>query len=153
MIRGGCLCGGVRFQVRKAHGPFELCHCSRCRKATGSAFAAGLCVQREDFTLLQGDELIQIYEAPIRESPPAFRRYFCRHCGSSVPDALSDTASLEVPAGTLDDDPDVRPERHIYVESKAPWYAIADSLPQLDRAALAKHRAVRPGKPGPGRYE
>ena len=42
MMQGGCLCGAVRFELDRAVGPFELCHCNRCRKTTGSAYAAGL---------------------------------------------------------------------------------------------------------------
>ena len=48
MIQGGCLCGGVRFEIDRAVGPFELCHCRRCRKASGSAFMAGIGVRRAD---------------------------------------------------------------------------------------------------------
>ena len=145
MIRGSCLCGGVQFQIGSGAGPFELCHCSRCRKASGSAFAAALSIKRDDFSLLQGAELIQTFEAPVRESPPAYRRCFCRRCGSAVPDAFSDTESVEIPAGALEDDPGVRPDRHIYVEFKAPWYGIADSLPQLDKSAVAMLRGQRGG--------
>lgn len=143
MICGGCLCGGIRFEVGPVSGPFELCHCSRCRKATGSAFAAGLYVAREHLVLLQGRELIRVYEAPVREAPPAYRTCFCSRCGSPVPDTSSEAPLIEVPAGTLDDDPGLRPDKHIYVEAKAPWFTISDSLPRLDRAALAKYRAAR----------
>ena len=140
MVRGSCLCGGVQFEIAETGGPFELCHCSRCRKATGSAFAASLHVMREHFNLVQGRTLIRTYEAPLRERPPAYRTCFCTHCGAPVPDALSTTPILEVPAGSLDDDPGTRPDKHIYVELKAPWHTISDSLPQLDKATLVKHR-------------
>lgn len=143
MIRGGCLYGGVRFEIAQATGPFELCHCSRCRKASGSAFVAGLGVLRKDFHLLQGEELIRTYEAPIRDKPPPYRTSFCGRCGSPVPDPKSDSPWLEVAAGVLDDDPGLRPERHILVKVKAPWFAITDTLPQLDRAALISHREAR----------
>ncbi|HEX2484187.1 MAG TPA: GFA family protein, partial [Myxococcota bacterium] len=140
-IRGSCLCGGVRFELSGAVGPFELCHCSRCRKASGTAFAAMVGVRREDFRLLEGAELIERYEAPVRERPPPYRTAFCRRCGSPVPDPPPDADWFEVAAGTLDDDPQLRPDRHIYVERRAPWHAIADSLPQLDRAAVASLRS------------
>jgi hypothetical protein len=65
MIKGSCLCGGVKFEIRGSKGPFELCHCNRCRKATGSAFAAGLRVRGEDLRIVQGQELIKTFEAPI----------------------------------------------------------------------------------------
>lgn len=144
MIRGSCLCGGVKFEVARAAGPFELCHCSRCRKASGSAFAAGLGVARQDFRLLQGVDLIRSYEAPIREAPPAYRTCFCSRCGSPVPDAISSSPWLEIPAGLCDDDPKLRPDKHIFVDVKSTWFAITDHLPQLDKAALRKHRDTTP---------
>jgi hypothetical protein len=143
MIRGSCLCRGVRFEITRTVGPFELCHCSRCRKANGSAFVAGLAVERADFRLVQGGDLIQTFEAPVRESPPAYRTHFCSRCGSPVPDAFGDSTSLEVPAGLLDDDPQLRPDKHIFVDVKSPWFDITDKLPQLDRAALMNLRQAR----------
>jgi hypothetical protein len=143
MIRGSCLCGGVKFEITRATGPFELCHCSRCRKANGSAFVAALGVRREDFRLLQGRELIKTYDAPIREAPPAYRTCFCSRCGSPVPDPFTESPWFEVPAGLLDDDPQLRPDKHIFVEVKSPWFAIADDLPQLDKAALLRLRQTQ----------
>ena len=143
MIQGSCLCGGVKFEITRAVGPFELCHCSRCRKANGSAFVAGLGVLRDDFRLLQGRELIKTYEAPVRETPPAYRTCFCSRCGSPVPNPSSDSRWFEVPAGVLDDDPQLRPDKHIFVEAKSPWFAITDDLPQLDKAALLKLRRAQ----------
>jgi hypothetical protein len=141
-IRGSCLCGGVSFEIARAVGPFELCHCTRCRKTSGSAFVAGLGVRTDDFRLLTGTELIHRYEAPLRHAPPAYRTSFCSHCGSPVPDPPSGSTWFEVPAGLLDQDPRVRLDRHIFVECKAPWYAISDDLPQLDQSALIalRHR-------------
>jgi hypothetical protein len=135
-IRGSCLCAGVRFEIRRAVGPFELCHCPRCRKASGSAFVAGLGVLAEDFQWRSGADLIRRYAAPIREAPPPYSVAFCERCGSPVPDPPAGARWFEIPAGLLDGDPRVRPDRHIFVECKAPWYEIGDALPQLDRAAL-----------------
>jgi hypothetical protein len=140
MIRGSCLCGAVRFEITRATGPFELCHCGRCRKASGSAFSATVGVRRDDFRVVAGRELIQAYEAPVREAAPGYRTFFCGRCGSPVANPDPDTPWFELPAGALDDDPELRPDRHIFVDSKSPWYAIADGLPQLDRATLRKLR-------------
>lgn len=140
MIRGSCLCGGVRFEIRRTTGPFELCHCSRCRKASGAAFAAGLRVRGEDFRLVQGRELIQTFEAPIIESPPPYTNSFCGRCGSPVPVASDDASWLEIPAGTLDDDPKMRPDKHIYVDFKSSWYSIADPLPQMTKSQIKSFR-------------
>jgi hypothetical protein len=144
VIRGSCLCGGVRFEIGRAVGPFELCHCPRCRKASGSAFVAGLGVRVEDFRLTAGAALINTYEAPVRERPPAYRVAFCSRCGSPVPSPRAGAGWLEVPAGLLDSDPGVRPDRHIFVESKSDWFAIADSLPQLTKAEVAALRERAP---------
>lgn len=143
MIRGSCLCGGVCFEIARAVGPFELCHCRRCRKASGSAFVAGVGVRTEDFRLLQGRELIATYEAPIVQQPPAYRTFFCSRCGSPVPNPEPDTEWFEIPAGVLDGDPQLRPDKHIFVELKAPWFAISDRLPQYDKPALQVLRRSR----------
>jgi len=140
MIRGCCLCGGVQFEIRRAVGPFELCHCSRCRKASGSAFVAGLGVRVEDYRLLAGKDLISVYEAPILERPPAYRVAFCSRCGSPVPDPPSGASWFEVPAGILDDDPELRPDKHIFVDYKDAWFEITDLLRQLTKRQLIEER-------------
>jgi hypothetical protein len=130
----------VRFEVARVVGPFELCHCRRCRKVSGSAFLAAVGVRRDDFRWLSGRELIRSYEAPILEAPPAYRVCFCSRCGSCVPDPDDTSDWFEIVAGLLDDDPQLRPDKHIFVELKADWFTIADDLPQLDKEALIRHR-------------
>ena len=140
MIRGSCLCGGVKFEIRASEGPFELCHCNRCRKATGSAFAAGLRVRGEDMRIVQGQELIKTFEAPIIDAPPPYTNRFCGRCGSPVPIPSDDPSWFEVPAGALDDDPKIGPDKHIYVDFKSPWYSIGDDLPQMTKSQIQAYR-------------
>jgi hypothetical protein len=142
-ISGSCLCGGVRFTIARAVGPFELCHCRRCRKSSGAAFAAMLGVRTADYRLLQGAELIARYDAPILDRPPAYRVSFCSRCGSPVPDPPPDEEWFEIPAGLLDDDPRLAPDKHIFVELTAPWYTIADRLPRFTKAQLIEWRRRR----------
>jgi hypothetical protein len=97
-------------------------------------------VKREDFALVRGGDLIRTFEAPVREAPPAYRTNFCARCGSPVPNPFDESEHVEVPAGLLDDDPRIRPDRHIFVDLKSSWFNIADDLPQLDRSALARLR-------------
>ena len=145
MLRGHCLCEGVTFEVAEAVGPFELCHCSRCRRASGSAFVAGLGVRVSDFKLVSGAELIRSYEAPILEHPPAYRVAFCSRCGSPVPSPPPGARWFEIPAGLLNDDPGCRPDRHIYVDYKIDWDEISDGLPQLTKADVFElRRAATP---------
>ena len=141
MIRGSCLCGAVRFEVDRVAGPFELCHCSRCRKVSGSAFAAAIYVNREDFRFTKGLESVKAYEAPILRAPPPYRSSFCAQCGSSLPDPSAKSPLVEIPAGALDDDPQLRPDKHIYVDVKSSWFEIADNLPQFDQVEIRRHRS------------
>lgn len=144
MIRGSCLCGGVALEVARVRGPFELCHCSRCRKAFGSAYAPMIGVDAADLRWLQGRELVREYAAPLRESAPPYRAWFCGVCGSPVPNPTPAGGFVEIPAGLLDDDPGMRPDRHIYVEHAAVWCEPAGGLPRLDRDQVRALRAIAP---------
>ena len=139
-IHGSCLCGGVTFEFDRADGPFEICHCSRCRKVSGAIGLPEITVKKEHFRLLSGAELIQSWSAPILYSPPPYTVTFCSRCGSPVPFATEDAEELGIPAGLLDGDPGVKPDKHIYVEHTPAWDAITDDLPTFTRTEIHKHR-------------
>jgi hypothetical protein len=142
---GSCLCGGVVFEIDGEPGsPIELCHCPRCRKASGSAFAATFLVGAGHLSWRRGAELVATYEAPVRERPPGYRRVFCRTCGSPLPIVHADHGIAEIPAGVVDGDPGARPARHIFVAAKAPWFEITGELPRH------AHRPDRGSAPGSG---
>lgn len=134
-MKGSCLCGGVQYEVTALTTRFGYAlhfdHCSRCRKASGSAFAAELFCKTSDFRWLAGERLVRTYEAPVRVSPPGYQRTFCVVCGCSVPHIRADL--VFIPAGSLDEDPGVRPDVHCFVGYKAPWFEITDQLPQFER--------------------
>jgi hypothetical protein len=140
MIKGSCLCGGVRFEIERFVGPFEICHCTRCCKRSGAAALPMVAVLVSDFRFVAGRELVQIYDAPILYSPPAYRSVFCRVCGSPVPPPNPEGESLEIPAGLLDDDPKIKPDKHIFVEFVPAWDRISDALPRYDVAKLSFER-------------
>lgn len=148
VVRGSCLCGGVAWQ---AQHPFRLmshCHCSMCRKSHGTAFGTYVAAGADGYRVLQGEELIAQY----RSSPQGVR-CFCTRCGSIVPNPV-DGALAWMPAGCLEADPGVRPQAHIFVASKAPWYEIADDLPRFDAyppgmgAAALERLAPAASEPG-----
>jgi hypothetical protein len=130
-VSGSCLCGSVRYEVSGTPIGFDLDNCSRCRKSSGSAFKAELLLQACDFSWVTGGDLVRVWEAPVRDQPPGYRRCFCATCGGPVPTVDADT--INIPAGTLDEDPGERPQRHIFVAVKAPWFDITDALPRLSR--------------------
>ena len=81
-ITGSCLCREVNYAVRGNLGIFQYCHCSRCRKFTGSAFGANLLVRPDDFSWTRGEALVGRYELPEAKY---FATSFCKNCGSSLP--------------------------------------------------------------------
>ena len=84
MIKGGCLCGTVEFEATSIIAPFELCHCSRCRTSTGSAYAAIVRAAVQGFRFTLGKNRIRLFELPVVERPPGYRRFFCDNCGAPV---------------------------------------------------------------------
>lgn len=139
-IAGSCLCGGVRFELDGPFGTFELCHCRRCRKATGAAGLPALAVPRERFRLAEGASLVASYRAPLLHGPPACTRAFCRRCGAPVPLASDDFEDVEAPAGLLDDEPAVTIDKHIFVEWTPAWDPSRDDLPRYTRPELIELR-------------
>jgi hypothetical protein len=131
MIKGECLYGTVQFEATSIIAPFELCHCNRCRTSTGSAYAAIVRVAVRGFRFISGINRIRLFELPVVERPPGYRRFFCDNCGSPVPNPNPAGEWVGVPAGCFRTSLDVCPDRHIYVEHKADWDRITDGLPQL----------------------
>jgi len=128
MIRGSCLCGRVRYEVRAFAAPALNCHCSMCRKAHGAAFGTYARVDAKDFTLVSGADDIASYASSAEVT-----RTFCKRCGSTLQFVHAKRpGSFALALGTLDEDPGIRPSRHIFVGSKAPRFEISDDLPQHD---------------------
>jgi hypothetical protein len=119
----------VTYEITGNLGIFQYCHCSRCRKFTGSAFAANLLVAPADFQWLSGASLVGRYEL---EEAKHFAACFCRQCGSSLPWLTKSGKAVVVPAGTLDHDPKVRPTQNIFCASRALWYTDPQALPEFD---------------------
>ena len=128
-VKGSCLCGSVQFAVSPPYSAFRYCHCSRCRKASGSAHASNLFVPEKQFGWTAGQALVSHYDLP---SAKTFAVSFCKQCGSRVPHKLKGREDYLVPAGLLDADPAARPENAIYWGSKAPWYVELQTIPRFD---------------------
>ena len=127
---GSCLCAKVAYAIKGHLGVFQYCHCSRCRKFTGSAFAANLLVSPNDFRWLRGDEYVGRHEL---EGAKHFATSFCKNCGSSLPWLAQSGQAVVVPAGTLDDEPEIKPFQNIFVGSRAVWYEEPNLLPEYDK--------------------
>jgi hypothetical protein len=128
-VRGGCLCGGVRYELTTPFRRANFCHCSRCRKHTGAAASAQGRVAREGFTLLSGAELVETFRPE-----GGMAKAFCRVCGSSVfGGTWPDGPEVSIRLGTLDDDPGIRPQYHSFAADVPPWDRLPDDgLPRYD---------------------
>jgi hypothetical protein len=127
MLEGRCLCGQIQYEIDGDVGPIDFCHCSYCRRASGSAFASNATILRASFKLRAGAAVLREYE-----STPGKLRSFCSNCGSPIyARMLAAPELLRIRAGTLTSDPVARPSGHFDVGSKAPWFTITDTLPQF----------------------
>jgi hypothetical protein len=127
MHKGSCLCRRVQYEVTGEIGDFGFCHCTSCRKASGTAHAANAPVQRADFLITSGAEELREFE-----STSGRVRVFCGRCGSPLYAYLrEDVDVIRIRLGSLDTAFDKRPRAHTWVSDKAPWEPIEDSLPQF----------------------
>jgi hypothetical protein len=124
ILAGACYCRAVRYEVADGFTYALNCHCSNCRRTTGSAFKPFAGIPREQLRVVHGADELLIYGGD------AAHNAHCRHCGSLLYSVVRDGAFVHVAMGTLCDAPTIRPSAHIFVGSKAPWYAITDDLPQ-----------------------
>jgi len=126
MLTGSCLCGGVRYEIDGDLGTVTNCHCSLCRKMSGSAFASGTTIAAASFRFVAGQDLLKEWQ-----SSPGNHRVFCGRCGTPILKRKDkDPNTLRFRPGSLDSDPGVKVSKHLHVSSKAPWVEIKDDLPQ-----------------------
>ena len=125
---GSCLCGAIRYEIHGEIGEVIQCHCKRCRKANGTAFATKKKKKKADFKIVQGEHLLKKFA-----STPTTARCFCSECASpiiSIKAETPDTYRLRI--GTLDTPLEHKPVMHIFTAYKAEWDTICDGLPQYD---------------------
>ena len=126
MISGSCCCGVVKFELLKEPSVMGTCHCSRCRKVGASAIVF---VKKEDLKWIQGKDEVQLFEPTL---PFKYGRCFCKTCGSSLGEILSDADSFPIAANALDGEFDVKNQFHEFVAEKPSWYEICDDAKQFD---------------------
>jgi hypothetical protein len=129
VLAGKCRCGAVRYEVSDAFLYAANCHCSECRAATGSAFKAFAGIEREKLRITEGLDEVAVFGAEDLNDTR------CAACGSFLFSVVRDGAFVHVAMGSLVDAPTIRPTKHIFVGSKAPWFEITDDLPQFDEYA------------------
>ncbi len=126
MIEGSCCCEVVRFELLAPPSMLGTCHCSRCRKAGASAIVF---VKRESLKWIQGKEHVVRYQP---DPPYKYARCFCKICGTSLGEILSEEDSFPIAANALDGALDLRNKFHEFVAEKPSWYEICDGAKQFE---------------------
>jgi hypothetical protein len=124
-LAGKCFCGAVHYAVADEFLYAANCHCSGCRRTTGSAFKPFAGIERDKLEVTAGGENLMIF------GDQEGHNAHCKACGSLLYSLVRAGAFVHVAMGTLVDDPTIRPTKHIFVGSKAPWFTITDDLPQF----------------------
>jgi hypothetical protein len=130
-LRGGCLCGAVRFLVDDGTLMVRYCHCGRCRKARSTAHAANLFCPADALELTQGADHLRFWKVPEARF---YMQVFCDACGSPMPRVDRDRGIAVVPMGALDDDPQTPVQCQIWMDSRAPWATIDPDIVQHPEA-------------------
>lgn len=125
-LAGQCLCGAVHYAVADEFGYAMNCHCSNCRRTTGSAFKPFAGIARDRLAVTKGSDNLLIFGEENGHDA------HCKTCGSLLYSVVRDGAFVHVAMGTLTDAASIRPGAHIFVGSKAPWFTITDDLPQYE---------------------
>ena len=125
MYHGSCLCGGIKVAISGPISQIIHCHCSLCRKSSGTAFATNGVVELVDFNLSDEANLLASFELS-----PGKRRYFCRRCASPIYSTNArDYKRIRLRLGILDSAIKERPISHNFVTSKANWEEMDAKLP------------------------
>ena len=126
---GRCLCGAVQYTLTGTAKRFYHCHCQRCRRATGTGHASNIVVQvstDEKINWLSGEPLIKRYKVPEAER---FTNSFCTQCGGRLPRYDAGMDAVFIPAGSLDNEPDIQPQARIFWDSRTAWSCDGKELP------------------------
>ena len=131
-LTGGCLCGGVRYEITAPLLKLTYCHCTRCQRRTGTAASPQARIEPGSLRFLKGEELVQGWQPPDH----GFEKCFCSNCGGALFSRHPDGAIWSVRMGTLDADPGLRPSHRQFVAYAATWEPIPDDgVPRFPEGA------------------
>ena len=126
-LTGSCLCGSAAFSANGEVRRFFHCHCSRCRKATGTGHASNLFL-KGTLSWLSGESKVVQFKLPEAKR---FSNTFCQDCGSRMPRFIEEFGVVVIPAGCLDQEPPITPQARIFGDSRAAWSCADGTLPMF----------------------
>ena len=130
-LEGSCLCGAVAYALEGEPIRSNHCHCRRCRKSRGTGHATNAAFPIAAFHWTRGEENLARFKVPEARY---FTHCFCKTCGSTMPFYDTERAIASIPLGSLDHEPGIEVERHIFVASKAQWDEVMETLPKFEAA-------------------
>ena len=139
-MRASCLCGTVQIKLGTLTGPYELCHCNRCKKHTGSALNPVLGFTLEGYEILSGKENIVSFKAPLIEAEPRYQVWFCNTCGSPLPDPAPAHDFVEIPAGIIDTKIESTPDKSVFTEQSYTWLDSLSDIKRFTQSELTGYR-------------
>lgn len=130
-LTGGCLCGGVRFEVGEPLVSASYCHCKRCQRRTGTGASASGRIAPGSLRIVAGEPLLRSFDPP-----DGYSKVFCSACGSALWSRNpEDPAVISIRLGAFDDDPGARPAYRQFLAYAAPWEPVPDDgLPRFPEA-------------------
>ena len=121
-ITGGCLCGGVRYEVDRPLVSASYCHCTRCQRRSGTAASPQALIEPGSLRIVHGEDLVRTYRPP-----DGWAKLFCTGCGSALfSQSQADPEQMTIRLGTFDSDPGIRPQARYHVGTAAAWEPIPD---------------------------
>lgn len=123
---GGCLCGAVTYEISGTASSFFHCHCRRCRKSSGTGHASNIILRPGTAGWTGGEEWLEGFNVP---GAKRFRTVFCGRCGSPLPRVAADLSVAVIPAGSLDEEPDILPTDRIFCAYRTSWSCESGELP------------------------
>ena len=126
-MRGKCLCGAIEFEIEDDLPNLYQCHCSLCRKVTGSSANAALRITAAQFEWISGCDRVREFT-----TDSGFKSHFCDTCGSPVPNLTSNDSAYWIPAGLLEEGGELALGAHLYLASRASWDVVAEVGEQFD---------------------
>ncbi|ODN41920.1 GFA family protein [Piscirickettsia litoralis] len=127
-LTGSCLCNNIEVSLPDDFDYMGNCHCSECRKLSGSDYAAVGGIDSDKFQLVRGQEYLHIYHKSDETDIT-----FCKNCSSTLFSRKKSSKKHNIRLGILDNPPRQKPSFHIFTKSKAPWSEITDNLPQFEK--------------------
>lgn len=126
-LTGTCLCGAIRYQLKRPIARVNHCHCDQCKRHTGAAFATWVTLPKSQ-AMFEGKPVAYYRSSDFAE------RGFCPDCGSALVWRRIDGDLIDLSAGTLDDPDAISPEDHYWAKDAACWLRMEDGLPRHETA-------------------